>query len=96
MKQQEDQKKSYDEQLVEAKKLKTFDVFMSKPEMRMAKYLTRNIWDEYNLMTCELNVPFKSIVFPGVKVLDDSEYILCASSLSCYKLYHQLFDNYLL
>jgi len=44
---------------------------MSKPNMLMAKYLTKEIWDEYNLMSCELNVPFKSIVFPGIKDLED-------------------------
>ena len=81
-------KKGYDEQLAEARKLKTYDVFMMKPDMRMANYLTKDIWEEYNLMSCELNVPFKSIVFPGIKDLEDQEYTLCASSLSCYKLYH--------
>lgn len=95
MKQQEDMKNGYDEQLADAKKLKTYEVFMSKPKMPMSLYLTKDIWEEYNLMSCELNVPFKSIVFPGIKDYDSKDYVLCASSLSCYKLYHLLFENYL-
>lgn len=95
MKQQEEKKKNYGEQLIEPMKLKTYETFMSKSDMLMAKFLTRDIWDEYNLMSCELNVPFKHIVFPGIKIFEDKKYTLCASSLSCYKLYHQLFEKYL-
>ena len=68
---------------------------MSKPEMKMAEYLDKDMWEEYNLLTCELGVSFKNIVFPGIKDLDDQTYTLCASSLSCYKLYHKLFEKYL-
>lgn len=68
---------------------------MSKPEMKMAEYLDKEMWEEYNLMSCELGVSFKNIVFPGIKDLEDQTYTLCASSLSCYKLYHKLFERYL-
>lgn len=47
-------KAGYDEQLKEAKSLKTFDVFMSKPDMQMAKYLDKEMWEQYGSMECEL------------------------------------------
>lgn len=56
--------------------------------------LTVGIWDEYSLMKCQLEVPFKSLVYPGIMYPND-EYRLCASSLSCYKFYNKLFENYL-
>ena len=40
-------KKEYDEELADPKKLKTYDVFMSKPDMKIAKYLDKEDWDEY-------------------------------------------------
>lgn len=91
----QDMKDRYDDELAEAKNLKTFDVFMSKKNMEMATYLTKEMWDEYYLMTDDFNVPFKDIIYPGVKDLDDKTYTLCASSLSCYKLYHLLFEKYM-
>lgn len=96
MKYASDMKKHYDDELIEAKKLKTFDVFMSKPDMLMAKYLDKEMWEEYSLMTDDFKVLFQSIVYPGIKDLDDQTYTLCASSLSCYKLYHRLFEKYLI
>lgn len=71
MKYAKEMKSSYDEELLEAKKLKTFDVFMSKKDMQMAKYLDKEMWDEYSLIKDEFDIPFKSIIFPGVKDLDD-------------------------
>ena len=46
-------------------------------------------------MACELEIPFKNIIYPGVKDLDDKDFTLCASSLSCYKIYHKVFEKYL-
>lgn len=63
--------------------------------MQMALYLDKEMWEEYYELNCDLEVPFKNIIYPGVKDLEDREYTLCASSLSCYKLYHKLFEKYL-
>lgn len=95
MKYAKEMKDGYDDELLQARKLKTYDVFMSKKDMLMAKYLNKDMWDEYSLLTDDFGVSFKDIIFPGVKDLDDKTYTLCVSSLSCYKLYHKLFEKYL-
>jgi ATP sulfurylase len=88
-------KEGYDKELTEAKKLKNHEVFMSKHGTVMARYLNKEMWDEYKDMKCEKNIPFKDIIYPGVKIFDNEKWTLCASSLSCYKIYHKLFEKYL-
>ena len=88
-------KDDYDDQLTDAKKMKSYDVFMSKPDTVMKQYLSKESWEEYREMTCDKGISFKSIVFPGIKQFENKEYTLCASSLSCYKIYHKLFERYL-
>ena len=80
--------------MIAPNKLKTFEVFMMKASM-MAQYLDQDPWEEYSLMSCDFGISFKSIVFPGISDVNDQNYTLCASSLSCYKLYHKLFEKYL-
>lgn len=88
-------KEGYDDELTEAKKLKRYEVFMSKPGTEMTKYLNKEMWEEYKDMKCDKGIPFKNIIYPGVKLFAKEDTTLIASSLSCYKLYHKLFERYL-
>jgi hypothetical protein len=95
LKHAKEMKEGYDDELTEAKKLKRFEVFCSKPGTIITRYLDKDMWEEYKDMKCEMGVPFKDIIYPGVKLYDKKGPCFIASSLSCYKLYHKMFEKYL-
>lgn len=87
-------RKEYDEQIADASKLKTYEVFMQKSDRFAKDLVTKDVWEDYHLMKCELDIPFYNVVYPGILHPDD-KFALCVSSLSCYKFYHNLFQRYM-
>jgi hypothetical protein len=75
--------------------MNNYDIFFSKEDSYLKKYLTKQIWEEYKDMADEYDIPFKTCVFAGIKFHDNKDWGICASSIKAYKNYHKLFDPYL-
>jgi hypothetical protein len=73
--------------------LKNFDEFFEEGTTSQAKKcLTREIWDEYNGMSCAQGVSFKMCVFSGI-ANQDSGIGLYAGSHDAYTKFNKLFDQ---
>jgi hypothetical protein len=86
-------KEGYDDETSDARKLKRYEVFSSKPGTVFTRHLDKEMWEEYKDMKCEFGIPFKDLLYPVVKCHTADDMI--ASSLSCYKLYHKMYEKFL-
>jgi hypothetical protein len=57
--------------------------------------MDKDDWEECKDLSCHEGVPFRSCVYPGIKFQDNKTWVICASSMSAYKIYHKIFDKYL-